>query len=382
MAENTGTEANGYFLLHYIQYLHLEQAMNYAGNEDRLYCIVQDIDGDGKSDAIVSYPDRVVNGNPNTGGGCMCILQSNGATFSLYNRFARSNPNEFPDKGHILQGNFKGSGGNEIMYWGRHFLESTVGWNMLKNPTIKASSQKMVSITDGLGATDSISYGLLTDEEVYSITNSHIFPLIPMAGGLPVVKSRKESIPTESRTTAYSYANGVVHLQGKGFLGFEDIKTESSTGIVTDTHCRLDSTFYVLLPNRILQSNDSGVLVEQENIGTGLVSVGTRSYTTNSAGRYTNSPLEGFGKDETCRNYLNGNPRARTVSDGLLSADEDITYWESLHDSVWIKCLPAEIETYKYAQSFGVEGDDVYERVTYERDPSTGLVLKGETECL
>lgn len=375
MAQNTGTESNGYFLLHYISYLYQEQAMNRIGNEDRLYCIVRDIDGDGKSDAIVSYPDIAVSGNPNTGGGCMCILQSNGGTFSLYYRFARTNPREFPDKGHILQGNFGGHEGNEIMYWGRHFLESNVGWNQLENPTLNASSQKMISITDGLGARDSISYGLLTDEDVYSISNNHTYPLIPMAGGIPVVKKRTESIPTESRTTNYSYANGFVHLQGKGFLGFEDVKAESSTGIVTETHCVLDSTFYTFLPNTVTQKTQNGTIIAQDFNVINLQSVSSRSYTINNNTHHeTRRPLDGFPEGEDCEDFEFGFPTYQFTDDYKFTTEKEIAYWDNPHDSVWIKGLPDEMEITK--SGYAIDGNDVYEKITYERAPATGLVLK------
>ena len=260
------------------------------------------------------------------------------------------------------------------MYYGKGLGQNTTGWHLLKNPSTIASSQKMVSITDGLGAKDSISYGLLTDSEVYSVTQHHSFPLVRLAGSLPVVTSRKESIPSEYRTTNYSYANGILHLHGKGFLGFEDVRTESSTGIVTDTHLDLDSTFYVLLSESIIQKNTAGTQINQITNSTNIRSLGSHTYTTSSTSKGVRNPLDYFSKRESGGFYENGFPTFQVTEDDLFTADREITYWESPLDSVWIKGLPEEILITKYETSFN--SDDVYERITYERDPSTGLVLK------
>jgi len=396
IARNTGNATNGYFTLSGVSYLTDagarkvndldDEEIERTGNssEKRFYCMVQDIDGDGKSDAIVAYPDGFYNPNlplsPGPFGyptvrGHICVLKSNGETLTHYSHIDLNNSEEFPDCNHIIQGNFTGTAGGEIIYKGKDFGQNALGWYRLKNPTVKASSQKMISVTDGLGARDSISYGLLTDEDVYSISNNHTFPLIPMAGGFPVVKNRTESIPTESRTTNYSYANGLVHLQGKGFLGFEDVKAESSTGIVTETHCVLDSTFYVLLPKTVTQKNQTNTIITQDFSVVNLQSVGSHSYTINNNTHHeTRRPLDGFSEGEDCEFFEFGFPTYQFTDDFKFTTEKEITYWESPLDSVWIKGLPEEIEITK--SGYTLDGDDVYEEITYERAPSTGLILK------
>ena len=52
----------------------------------------------------------------------------------------------------------------------------------------------------------------------------------------------------------------------------------------------------------------------------------------------------------------------------------EITYWESPIDSIWIKGLPEEVDITK--SGYLLDGDDIYEKITYERAPVTGLVLK------
>ena len=368
IAMNTGTESGGYFALNYISYLSQLGAQNVVGKEKKFYCIAGDIDGDGKCDAVVGYPQE------NGDGGRICILRSMGNSLTLYSLHDFLNSGSYPDIAHIVGGNMDGQGGMEIMYYGKALDGNSTGWHLLKNPSIQASSQKMVSITDGLGANDSISYGLLTDSEVYSVTQHHSFPLIRMAGSLPVVTSRKESISSDSRTTNYFYSNGVLHLRGKGFLGFEDIRTESSTGIVTETHSELDSTFYVLLPKSVIQRNQSGTQIRRDDTSVVLQSVGSHSYRTDLTAHSVMKPIEGFGETEANYDYEAGFPTFCTKEDDNFYSEKEISYWQSPLNSVWLKGLPEEINITKSGD--WIVGNDIYEKIVYERDPSTGQVLK------
>ena len=374
IARNTGNDTNGFFNLSGIYDLISSGAQQYENKKNKLYCIVQDIDGDGKSDAVVGHPH--MNGE----GGCIRILKSNGSTLITSSFHHLSNSGDFPDISHIVQGNFSGQSGAEIMYWGKELEQNVQGWHALSNPTIKPSSQKIVSITDGLGATDSIGYSLLTDKDVYSVNKSHNFPLIPLGGPMPVVKTRTESIPTDSRTTNYSYANGFVHMQGKGFIGFEDMRTESSLGIVTETHCQLDSTFYVLVSNNYFERNAHGVEMNRGGQSMSIERVsssgtGALSYKTVDTGSYKTDSFNQFSSHESSDDFDNGFPLYQLSDDGLVNNEQEITYWESPLNNVYLKGLPQEVAITKSA-IWAVEGDNIYENIIYERDPATGLVLK------
>ena len=368
IAVNTGTEQGGYFALNYISYLSQLGARNVEGKENEFYCIAGDIDGDGKSDGVVGYPQA------DGDGGRICVFKSDGNTLTLHSLYDFLDSESYPDIAHIVVGNMDGQGGMEIMYYGKALDGSSIGWHLLKNPSIQASSQKMVSITDGLGANDSISYGLLTDSEIYSVTQHHSFPLIRMSGSFPVVTSRKESISSDCRTTNYSYSNGVLHLLGKGFLGFEDIRTECSTGIVTDTHSELDSTFYILLPKSITRSSLDGTQISREHTGVVLQSIGSHSYGTDQTDHSMVKPIEGFGETERNYDYEYGFPTLCTTEDDNFYSEIEISYWQSPLDSVWLKGLPEEENIIKSGGR--IVGDDIYEKIVYERDPSTGQVLK------
>ena len=389
IAENTGNTNNGFFALKGISHLSLlgakitkdgdrEEAIKKGtSKQDRFYCIVQDFNGDGKSDIVVGWPYKY----NDKWHGRMCFLYSDGETFPYFTDHIFDDYKQLPDISHITIGNFEGQASTQILYYGKGLNQEPVGWHVLENPTIKPTSQKIVSITDGLGATDSIAYSLLTDRDVYSVDKSHNYPLIPLSGPMPVVKTLTESIPTDSRTTNYSYANGFVHVQGKGFIGFEDMRTESSAGIVTDTHCKLDSTFYVLVSCTTSESNINGVEMSRGGSNMRIDRVGSsgtsaRSYRTIHSDSFKKDSFNNFSSGEGSNSYRNGFPLSQSSDDGLVDCEKEITYWESPLSNVYLKGLPEEIAITKTALSKDIEGDDIYENITYERDPATGLVLK------
>ena len=376
IARNTGNTANGYFSLSTINDLVAKDVKMFDDDDkrDKTYCLVQDIDGDGKSDAIVGYPYR------NQDGGSFCILKSNGNTLVLTDWPHLPNSEEFPNYNHIVRGFFDGQGGAQILYKGKSLEQNTVGWHILDNPTIKKSSQKIISVTDGLGAKDDISYGLLTDNDVYQVNDNSSLPesVIHMVGAMPVVKTRTEVIPTDSHTTDYSYANGLVHMQGKGFLGFKDIKTTSSTGMVTESHSELVDSFLILMPRTSTKRNVTGDVISQEVNRTALKGVGAHSYTIDKSYRQSDLLMDGFFVREKSEDYKYGSPTKQMKADSLFHNNQTITYWNSPLSNVWIKGLPSTVEITKRGEGpdSWTTGDDIHEKTTYERDNATGLVLR------
>jgi YD repeat-containing protein len=371
VALNSGNVNGDLFHWEGISGLFVNGAYESTGRRDDLFCIVQDIDGDGKSDAIVGCPHKEE-------GGSAHVLKFNGYSFDIVSGYGMRDSNEFPNRSHIIQGDFEGKGRAQILYKGKGLGQETTGWNLLQNTTMIPSTQKIISVTDGLGVKDSISYGLLTDKDVYQVNDNSTLPqsVIYLAGGLPVVKTWTEVIPTESRTTDYSYANGLLHLQGKGFLGFKDIKTISSTGIVTETHNELNNTFRVLLPKRVIQSNTCGDILSQKTFTTTLDYEDLRSYKTKETYSTSNKPFDDFTESEESKEFINGFPRFQGSYNDLTQTETFTSFWESPREGVYIKGLPEEIQIGKGNLTFDTEDDLILDNILYERDPATGLVLK------
>ena len=371
IAENTGCNNETHFSIYPVGCINSLELS--ASTESKFSCMVQDMDGDGRSDVAIGYVRPSETGRAQ---GHLCIFQPEGNNLQCHSTYTFDNEEGFPDAAHIVQGDFDGHGSTELVYWGKELgqSQSAIGWHILRNDLLDASSNKIVSITDGLGANDSIVYGLLSDKNIYNVDGEHSFPIIRLSGAFSVVKSHIESITTDSRSTEYQYKNGYVHLQGKGFLGFENIKKTSSTGIVTESCATLNTTCYVLTPNSSTTSNTDGTPISNETYNVYYNNIRPRVYTLWQNSRFTRDLLSGFVTGEDYQEYRNGTPTRITISDDIFTTEKEITLWESPLDSVWIKGLPAKIDIVHSANQ--PDAEDVLESIVYERAPSTGLVLK------
>jgi len=215
------------------------------------------------------------------------------------------------------------------------------------------AQNRIASITDGLGATENFNYGE-TD-------------------WIPVVVSRTESTPTDSRTTTYSYHSISYNYEGE-ISGFYYVEEESSTGIVTKTYNDDDSNHLALYLKKVEICNANEDIIKKDDYQTHIETASDKSYRISYAKRSSTRPFEWFYDEDECF-FENGELDSRYTDDGLLSDEKHITPWLSSNDTVWIKNLPSEVNIRKNSQHFGAEGEE-FEKITYERDPNTGLVLK------
>ena len=249
-------------------------------------------------------------------------------------------------------------------------------WEASNDPNVP---QRIISITDGLNATESFVYGNL-DNNTYSLdgasslnSNDRNIRILDN-GGKSVIISRTESIPTDSRTTNYEYCLGIQHMKGKGFLGFLKITgTNQDTGLKTITQNTFNNDFYVLLPNGYTQDNDFYTSVPIHNykiIDTNIEEVDNKVYRTAWADTCTSIAEGGYCICKS-QSYANGLPGRYMIEDGFMQVYDDITeYWTSPIDTVRIKGLPKKIKTRRQLD------DRIFETRIYERDPHTGLILK------
>ncbi|MEO3430490.1 toxin TcdB middle/N-terminal domain-containing protein [Pelagibius sp. CAU 1746] len=95
----------------------------------------------------------------------------------------------------------------------------------------------LASITDSLGRVSTLDYAPLTEATVYAKDSDAVFPVVDIQAPLYVVKSvSSDDGVGGQKVTSYSYAGAKVHVQGRGFRGFRQMKaTDQQTGIVTTT---------------------------------------------------------------------------------------------------------------------------------------------------
>jgi len=100
-----------------------------------------------------------------------------------------------------------------------------------------ATPDLLLSITDGLGATRSITYKPLTDPGVYTKGTGSVYPVQDVQAAMYVVaETAADDGLGGSFRNAYRYAGARSHLTGRGFLGFATLEqTDLQTGIVTRT---------------------------------------------------------------------------------------------------------------------------------------------------
>jgi len=80
------------------------------------------------------------------------------------------------------------------------------------------------AVTDGLGATTSVAYGLLRDQDLHQYGDSQ-FPYSRYTGPMYLVRETATPTGLESADrvlTRYEYLGAQVHRQGRGFVGFSE----------------------------------------------------------------------------------------------------------------------------------------------------------------
>ena len=102
----------------------------------------------------------------------------------------------------------------------------------------------MEVLTNGLNIKTKFQYNTLADKEIYSTSGQLSYPIRHFIYPIKVVETQfSDNGLGDFNSLTYNYENGILHLEGKGFLGFEEISTTSSISPVQA------STLFVLNPN-------------------------------------------------------------------------------------------------------------------------------------
>lgn len=192
-----------------------------------------------------------------------------------------------------ISADFNGDGKDEIIY---NAFCNTEGNTIYTYSLGKNGEDLYVSkIKDGMGKTISIDYDYTYNPSVYFATKLYLknYPLIGLTDKLKVVKSYSISDGDNLFKTEMKYLNGRIHLNGKGFLGFENVISKDITSdIQTTTTYGYDTQFYSVFMEKQESMTTRGNLI--------------------SSSVFTNK-MEGFGKryfpfieEETKTDHLTG----------------------------------------------------------------------------
>ena len=274
-----------------------------------------------------------------------------------------------------MQGDFDGNGVSEILYYGGAFKSSStnLGWRLLKLNGYTTATNRIKTITDGLGTVKNIEYGLLTNDTVYQKTINKTFPLLTMQTALPVAKRTETIAGTDTLWTSFTYKNAIFHWQGKGFLGFLERTAVSSAGSRTVQENSVNEDYYVLYNNAEKTYPNSDYFLWKKSTKTTIfVPTGSKRYLAYLYNNRTEDNVDGY-LDYRKTSYNDyGVLYTSEEGDNCFHAENEPTYWESNNPNIYIKNLPREIVV---NSSGGTLNEEETERVVYTRNNTTGQPL-------
>ena len=215
-------------------------------DNDKFSLMVWDMDHDGRSDVMVCKADYEHISNwfkiesygkyRNTQ---TKWLYSDGTTLKLKKSYTKKRKDDAIER-YIFLGDFDGDGYLELANYGSKLNSTNDTFNekinVYKSGSAMPHRGKVSKITDGLGNYHTIKYEYITNPLLYknnrfseNAVNSYTLP-IPVV--FSVLSSRGAAGPT---TTQYSYEDLLLHLKGKGMLGFNAVRKENSTLKTTET---------------------------------------------------------------------------------------------------------------------------------------------------
>lgn len=156
-------------------------------------------------------------------------------------------PQEFP----VQLTDFDGDG---ISDWG--FGAATSIWYVITKPSLNYNTLKMVA--NGFNAKTKFKYNTLASKIIYSTSGQLDYPIRHFVYPLKVV----ETLSTDNglgsfNSSTYNYANGIIHLGGKGFLGFKEFRTTSSIfPIYSASKYEVHPTYYFMQPVESFSKED------------------------------------------------------------------------------------------------------------------------------
>lgn len=344
-------------------------ASNNGKNES--YCFMQDMNGDGKSDLIVGVKRYQ---SDNFLSAQMVVLESNGEQFQILDSHTFPNQATFPSLSHIVQGDFDGDGILEILYYGGifHSTSTEVGWRKLKLNGYLPSTNYITTITNGLGTIQHINYGLLTDNNLYEVSSSSLFPLLTLRSPVSVTRRIETIAGSDTLWTNYKYVDAIYHWQGKGFLGFKKMISITHTGDSTILQNSVNDTYFVLYKTSKKTYAENGSLWKNGSSNTYLEPIGSKSYRIQAFTEDYDDEINGFYDHHSLAYDSYGLASYELMTDEAFSSTTYYTYWQCPTPNSYIKNLPSTIEVEK---SGGTLGEEESERTEYTRDNTTGQPL-------
>ena len=263
-----------------------------------------DLNGDGRDDLITIFTDIITSENWLRVQYADGLSYTNPASSNYIRKCAAALYRGFPLFGESCSTSFgiidvSGDGLPDLIQYGGSIGTNNNGWtwsNKVQTRESSIPSANLVSqIMDTLGHKTGISYSSLEDNTVYHPATGAVYPNKNISSNTLNVVSK---VVTDDglgglRETNYFYTNGVLHVHGRGFLGFATMAaTDTSTGITTVTTYRQDHP-YIGFVARTEQVWDVGTPAdESDDVILGEIDT-TYSYTQTHTGVEVNATHPG-----------------------------------------------------------------------------------------
>lgn len=236
-------------------------------DDDKFSLIVEDFDGDGRSDVMICKGEYDYHGFPKFSYSYdktqIRLYYSTGSELKLAYSINKDREDDALQK-YIFTGDFDGDGMVEIANYGSQlnststtFTENQI--NIYKLTSGIAGLGKISSISDGMGSNSLINYDYITNPSVYSKTAESSYPVKVYTVPLSVVSSSTvENGSLGSQNVKYNYADFKVHGTGRGIMGFTSFKRNNTTlgEIQENTVSEMDKTYWI--PKKVISSNIVG----------------------------------------------------------------------------------------------------------------------------
>ena len=279
------------------------------------------------------------------------------------------------DKWRFYAGDFNGDGKTDFVCtsdWNRSRWD---GYQLLVMP--EGMNNLLSSITDGLGNRTDIHYRPLSDSTVYKRGSTYSWPLSSVGLSWPVVASVDESpCSGYTRTTAYRYADALMHREGRGLLGFARTEATDLSAQTTDiSTCEVNTDRWVTALKAQQTRHTDGTLLS-ESLYTNSVltqpghaavfalvptAVRQKTYEHNTGATLSDVYTETVYD-------LYGNPTRITVDNGTVQTVTDNTY-----DNDGSRWLLGRLTASTVTKTAG-SGESIVRTSTFEYDSNTGLL--------